>query len=146
MSRIINLLTELGGASVYEAASSVDEIEEAEKMLGLQFAVEYKKYVSFCGTFRTRNMRLTGMTECASRNVVYATALAKTTNVVPPNFYLIEQIDGNCFIWQNSAGTIFETRPGGQPLKIYDRLSEYIISRNSDLLNHRYPIVKKTQK
>lgn len=106
------------------------EIENAEKILSVIFAKDFRTYLLEIGIACFDGHELTGICTSPRLNVVDVTLNERTNNSsVPNDWYVIEQanIDG-IVIWQNSEGTIFQTGHTTNPKKIADSLLEYITS------------------
>ena len=107
---------------------SKDEIEQAEKQLGLVFAKEYRDYLGEMGVFSIMGHEFTGICKSKRLNVIDVTATEKRNNpLVPNHLYAVEQtnMDG-IVIWQDASGAVYQTSPGTEPIKICDSLQEYI--------------------
>ncbi len=112
----------------YEKGASKDIIENAEKVLGITFAKEYKEYLQLYGCVSCAGHELTGISEDSNLNVVNATLSNYRNNInVSDPFYVIEEthIDG-IVIWQISTGEVFKSEYKDKPIKIYNSLTEYI--------------------
>ena len=107
---------------------SEELIENAENILRLKFADEYKEYLLHFGIVAFDGHELTGISSINRLDVIKVTRneLQKNT-VVPTNMYVIEvaNIDG-IIVWQSSEGDIYETIMDSKPIRICDSLSEYI--------------------
>lgn len=105
------------------------EIENAEKILHLRFASDYRTYLLSYGIVAFGGHELTGICKSKRVNVVDVTEDERKSNpAIPSNWYVIEQanIDG-IVIWQNDAGEVFQTMPNRKPQKIANSFSEYIM-------------------
>ena len=107
---------------------SEEQIAQAERALSLRFAVDYRQYVRAFGAVSAAGHELTGI--CASRrlNVVEVTLSARAVQpAVPQDWYVLEEanIDG-IVIWQSSAGEVFQTQPGAEPVKLAASICEYL--------------------
>lgn len=113
---------------VSERAVSSEEIEKAQKDLGLAFADDYRSYVQECGTASYEGHELTGISKDINLDVVRVTAsnLRKNPKIKMP-LYVIEEthIDG-IVIWQGSDKNIYRTGMGTGPVKIAENLAEYV--------------------
>ena len=113
---------------VSEHAVTSEEIEKAEKDLGLVFADDYRAYVQECGTASYEGHELTGISKDINLDVVRVTAsnLRKNPKINMP-LYVIEEthIDG-IVIWQGPDKDIYRTGMGTGPVKIADNLAEYV--------------------
>ncbi len=106
---------------------SEEEIYNAEEILSLKFAKEYKDYLSEFAYAVFDGHELTGICKISRLNVVDVTLEERNYNNVPNDWYVIEQanIDG-IVIWQSKTGEIYQTAPNSEPIKLCDSLSEYI--------------------
>lgn len=107
---------------------SEEAIHIAEEKLKLNFAKDYREYLSEIGVVALCGHELTGLTNSPRVNVVDVTQLERKVNTaLPLNWYVIEQanIDG-IVLWQSEDGLIYQTEPGGSPQKVCTNLSEYI--------------------
>lgn len=106
---------------------SEEEIYNAEEILSLKFAKEYKDYLSEFAYAVFDEHELTGICKISRLNVVDVTLEERNYNNVPNDWYVIEQanIDG-IVIWQSETGEIYQTAPNSEPIKLCDSLSEYI--------------------
>lgn len=105
-----------------------EEIKYAEEMLGVQFAEDYRQYVSALGVASFGGHELTGVCRSKRLNVVGVTQEERSQyEDIPINWYVIEQanIDG-IVIWQAPSGEIYQTGSGTSGHKLCDSLSEYI--------------------
>lgn len=114
----------------FEKGASLNMIEEAEEKLGLKFADEYIEYLQQFGSVSCGGHELTGFSEEENLDVVKVTKknLESNHNVKVP-LYVIEEthIDG-IVIWQSESGSIFKTGYRGTPKKIFDSLTEYVMT------------------
>ncbi len=114
----------LHGNGVSEA-----DICDAEKKLGVQFAEDYRKYLSDYGIAAANGHELTGITRSSRVNVVYVTENERKVCDLQDihNMYVVEQagIDG-IIIWQSSDGKIWETVPYGKLKFVCDGLADLL--------------------
>lgn len=110
-----------------EKGVSVIQIEQAEKILGLKFAFDFRECLCEFGAVSFGGHELTGFSADPNLDVVMVTQKNWLKNNVGKNLYVIEEthIDG-IIIWQSSNGVIYETTPSLMPRKIANSLSEYI--------------------
>ena len=117
-------------SAIFGAGSSDEEIKLAESMLGLQFACDFRAYLSEFSLMAIDGKELTGLTKSERLNVVSVTKKNRIANkAVPADFYVVEEagIDG-IVIWQNSSGNVFMTAPGIKPKLLASSLGDYIFS------------------
>lgn len=106
----------------------LQDVQNAEKILGLKFSQEYREYVQEFGAASFRGHELTGICNIPYLNVVDVTMTDRELmQNIDPSWYVIEEahIDG-IVIWQDSVGYVYQTSPSGLPVKIADSLLEYI--------------------
>lgn len=114
----------------FRAASgaSPEQIEEAERALGLQFADEYKAYLAAFGFASANGHELTGISKSPRLNVVEVTRAERVLNpTAPKDLYVIEQanIDG-IVVWQCQVGEVFQTMPNMPIIRLCGSLAEYL--------------------
>ncbi len=126
MSDLCDLLESKAGFD-YSIPASEEAIEQAEAVLHLQFAKDYKEYLREYGSVTFDGHELTGIGPNKWQDVVESTKRALLANNVPPDCYVIERlgIDG-IIIWQDSSGLIYETSPQSKPVQKHDSLIDYI--------------------
>ena len=127
MADLINSLSSLPDFYSLTGASE-EQIAQAERALSLRFADDYRQYVRAFGAVSAAGHELTGV--CASRrlNVVEVTLSARAAQLaIPQDWYVLEEanIDG-IVIWQSSAGEVFQTQPGAEPVKLAASIREYL--------------------
>lgn len=110
-----------------EKGASVNQIEQAEKYLGIEFALDFKEYLRKFGAVSFDGHELTGFSADKNLDVVEVTKKNWHKYSVEKNIYVIEEahIDG-IVIWQAPSGEIYLTEPGFQIHKICNSLLEYI--------------------
>lgn len=105
------------------------EIFEAEKKLGLRFALDYRQYLKKYGFAIVNGHELTGLSNVSCMNVVEVTEIERSKNYLNEKMmgcYVIENLNiDDVMIWQSSSGEIYQVTPESI-YKIYDSLSEYI--------------------
>jgi hypothetical protein len=108
---------------------SKDIISDSEKQLGLSFAEDYRIYLEKYGVISARHIEITGIVDSKRLNVVDVTLAEREINQIPPNMYVIEDtgIEG-ILILQNEKGEVFELQNNDQLKKIYNNLSDYLLS------------------
>lgn len=111
---------------------SMEEIIEAEKELGVNFADDYIKYVKKYGAISAKGIELTGVTTHERLSVVSITKKERNMNPnIPINMYVIENIaiDGLIAL-QDETSKIYTVTPNKTPKLSYNSLSEYIEKSN----------------
>jgi len=105
-----------------------EEIDSAQRELGLRFADEYIEYLSAFGVASFDGHELTGICDSERLNVVAVTRRERgTVPSLSDDLYVIEQenID-DAVIWQDASGKIYQTLPDAQTVILCDSLSAYI--------------------
>lgn len=123
---VVDIIKSIPDAIVGSGASD-KEIDRAEKMLGLNFADDYKEYLHSFGAAMFDGHELSGISKAKQSDVVELTSSEKTYNEdIPKDMYVIENlnIDG-MVIWQDSKGTIYEMQ-NGKYKEINKSLADYI--------------------
>ena len=113
-----------------EKSATAEQIENAEKSLGLKFAEDFKEYVQQFGSVSCGGHELTGFSADAGLDVVRVTIDNRKRNPsVKKSFYVIEEthVDG-IVIWQSESGDIYKAEYKDKPQKIYGSLAEYVAS------------------
>lgn len=127
MKKIIDLINSLPEMLPLKPATEV-QITDAELQLRVRFADEYKEYLKAFGAIIADGIELTGIAKSEYRNVVFLTKKERELNSKVPNtMYVIENtcVDG-IIIWQDTAGIVYQTSPGIEPVKIASSMYEYI--------------------
>ena len=104
------------------------DIDAAEKTLGLNFAEEYRTYTKKFGAISANGLELTGVVSAPRLNVVNVTTSEKSLNDnIHDDMYVIENtgIEGVLML-QNNKGEIFSIAPNSKPEKKFDSLAEYL--------------------
>lgn len=115
-----------------EKGVSTLQIEHAEKLLELKFALDFKECLYEFGAVSVDGHDFTGFSADKYLDVVDVTLSEREKNPnIPKDWYVIEQanIDG-IVIWQNQKGEIFQTQPYRENIKIANSIVEYITSEN----------------
>lgn len=127
MNNIVQTIHSLSNLVSLKPASDA-QIAEAESLLNINFAKEYKEYLVAYGAIMADGIELTGIAKSEYRNVVAQTRSEWELNAeVPHTMYVIENthIDG-IVIWQDSEGFIYQSTPNTSAIKIANSLVEYI--------------------
>lgn len=110
--------------------ASLDDIEQAEELLGTKFSCDYREYLKKYGAVVFDGHELTGISKAKQLDVASVTQEQRKyyTAENAKNMYVVENlnIDG-VIIWQSSDGAIYETQ-GNKRNKIYDSFTEYVKS------------------
>lgn len=106
---------------------SEEEIELAEKILGVTFARDYRNYLEEIGLACFDGHELTGLTKTERLNVVTVTKEQRERfgkNV--STWYVVEETNiYGIVIWQDTNGLVYETAPNSKFKKVADSLAEY---------------------
>ena len=108
--------------------ASFEEIRNAEKLLGVVFAADYRAFLSTVGASIGCGHEIVGICAFSDMSVAPVTQEERNWNpTVPPNWYVIEQahID-SIVIWQDKTGAVYQTQPNVAPVKIASGLMEYM--------------------
>lgn len=131
MKDIIQTINNLENMRFIKPAS-IEQIIEAEKELGVNFADDYIKYVKKYGVISAKGIELTGVTSYKRLSVVFMTKKERNINPnIPANMYVIENIAINGLIaLQDETGKVYTVTPNKTPKLSYNSLSEYIEKSN----------------
>jgi len=124
---IIKIIENLTGLRSLPPLSEQD-IDNAEKTLGLRFANEYRIYTKKFGAISANGIELTGVVTATRLNVVNVTTSEKKLNPnIPNDMYVIENtgIDGTLML-QNVQGEVFSISPNSKPIKKFNNIAEYL--------------------
>lgn len=112
--------------------ASIEQIIEAEKELGVNFADDYIKYVKKYGVISAKGIELTGVTNYKRLSVVFITKKERNINPnIPANMYVIENTAIDSLITlQDETGKVYTITPNETPKLSYNSLSEYIEKSN----------------
>lgn len=111
----------------YIKGVSQDEIDQAEKKLGIKFSGDYVEYLLKYGVATFDGHELTGICSSTRLNVVDVTLLERQNNLQVSNeMYVVEDTcyDG-ILVWQDNSGAVYETIPGSGIKKVASGLAEY---------------------
>lgn len=125
---IIKVIDNLTGMRHLSAAEKIDIIT-AEADLELNFAEDYKKYVSTYGLITANGIEITGVCKSPRLNVVNATLQEREMNPdIPGDMYVIESTGfEGMIILQDADGFIYSVVPNRKPEKIFDSLADYLL-------------------
>ena len=126
MSSIIDILKSKN-YFVCERGATSEEIENAQRALGIAFAEDYRTYLQECGSASYEGHELTGISKDLNLDVVNVTNSNLQRNHGIQALYVVEEthIDG-IVIWQAQDQRIYQTRMGAEPVQIAENLAEYI--------------------
>ncbi len=131
MKDIIQTINNLENMRFIKPAS-IEQIIEAEKELGVNFADDYIKYVKKYGVISAKGIELTGVTNYKRLSVVFITKKERNINPnIPANMYVIENTAIDSLITlQDETGKVYTVTPNKTPKLSYNSLSEYIEKSN----------------
>jgi hypothetical protein len=106
---------------------SEENIKEAELILNIRFASDYRMIIKEYGAVTFSGHELTGICNSKRLNVVDVTKEERKYNKVPEDWYVIEQANiDDIVIWQDTNGVVYQTMPNKKPIKLCNSLLEYI--------------------
>ena len=106
-----------------------DKIRDAESILNLSFAEDFKAYLSEFGQISANGIELTGLSDRMFTSVVNLTQNERKLLSIPANHYVIEDIGVDGLIYtQDNAGAVYQLLPNRPITKIADNLELYIKS------------------
>lgn len=107
---------------------SNNQIVEAEELLGLTFADDYRSYLSTYGIVAFDGQELTGITKSERVNVVAVTLAARKDYAnLASDFYVVENTGyEGIIILQNAKGEIFGCGINAKLEKLCDSLADYV--------------------
>lgn len=111
-----------------EKGVSATQIEQAEKLLGLNFSSDFKVCLLEFGAVSVSGHEFTGFSADKNLDVVEVTQKNRRKNTIEQNLYVIEEahIDG-IVIWQDASGNVYETTPKSKAKKIAHSLADYLL-------------------
>ncbi len=126
MKDILNLIK---NKSKFYSIGNISEenIKEAELILNIRFASDYRMMIKEYGAVTFSGHELTGICNSKRLNVVDVTKEERKYNKVPEDWYVIEQANiDDIVIWQDTNGVVYQTMPNKKPIKLCNSLLEYI--------------------
>lgn len=130
MTDIIKLLETGRNDLLHGSGATKEQVEQAEKALGLTFAEDFRECLLEYGVFAINGHELTGITANPRVSVIKVTGTQKDHfPVIPDDWYVIEEanIDG-IVIWQAKDCRVYVTQPGTVPIQIARDLSDFLLS------------------
>ncbi len=92
MSKIVDMISGIEGMKAIGSCTA-EQLEEAQKRLGINFPEEYKDYLMSFGTVRFNGVELCGLNVDGYINVVEATEQEKSVNKdFPEKMFVIEDL------------------------------------------------------
>jgi hypothetical protein len=130
MDKLISRIEQLHGLRFSGGVSSED-ISNAETLLNLTFAEDYKLYLSKFGQVEAEGIELSGLSNKRLTSVVILTQSERKMLKIPPKHYVIENIGIDGLIYtQDATGAVFQLLPNRPITKVADNLLQYIESIN----------------
>lgn len=131
METLIKTIEQLPGLK-YTGGVSYDRINEAESLLHLTFAEDYKQYLSTFGQVEASGIELTGISDKKMTSVILLTQQERNNMSIPSSHYVIENIGIDGLIYtQDNTGAIYQLLPNSPIIKVADSLLNYIKSINN---------------
>ena len=130
MDNLIKYIQSLPGLQ-FTGGVTECEIREAESILILSFADDYKAYLTECGQLSANGIELTGLSNRKLTSVINLTQNERKLLSIPSNHYVIEDIGVDGLIYtQDNTGSIYQLLPNHPIIKVADNLMLYINSIN----------------
>ena len=104
------------------------QIENAQEVLGMTFAEDYKEYLGKYGVISAKGLELTGIAAVDRLNVVKVTQQERKMNkIMPTDMYVIENtaVDGIVAL-QNAEGKIYTITMDGKLEFFSTSLADYV--------------------
>ena len=106
------------------------EIESAEKLLGVEFAPDYKCYLKEIGLACFDGHELTGICKSSRLNVVDVSLSQRELFPNARSWYVVEETNiDEIVIWQAPSGELYQTASGSMCRRICSSLAEYITGK-----------------
>lgn len=130
MDKLISRIEQLQGLRFTGGVSSKD-ISDAETLLNLTFAEDYKLYLSRFGQIEAEGIELSGLSNKRLTSVVVLTQDERKMLSIPPKHYVIENVGIDGLIYsQDATGAVYQLLPNRPIVKVADSLLQYIESIN----------------
>ena len=131
--KIMNILEIVKNLKGLRSLGGVNETQilDAESLVGIKFADEFKEYAKEYGAISAYGLELCGVCNSKRLDAASVTLEERALNKNFPNdMYVVENlgIDG-ILIMQNERGEVFEIYPNAKPKKIYNSLADYLLNR-----------------
>lgn len=131
MDKLISRIEQLQGLRFTGGVSSED-ISDAETLLNLTFAEDYKLYLSKFGQVEAEGIELSGLSNKRLTSVVILTQNERKMLAIPSKHYVIENIGIDGLIYsQDVTGAVYQLLPNRPIVKVADNLLQYIESINN---------------
>ena len=125
-----NILDAIEGLEDVRFSKPADpkQIENAQEVLGVTFAEDYKEYLGKYGVISAKGLELTGIAAVDRLNVVKVTQQERKMNkIMPTDMYVIENtaVDGIVAL-QNAEGKIYTITMDGKLEFFSTSLADYV--------------------
>ena len=126
MEKIISTIKKLENLRYLEPATN-EQIDIAQKQLGLHFSEEFRQYIQGYGAISAKGVELTGITASPRLSVVEVTKSERELNKIPNDLYVIENIAiEGILLLQSSSGEIYELSQNAKIQKKYNSICDYL--------------------
>ena len=126
MEKIISTIEKLENLRDLEPATN-EQIDIAQKQLGLHFSEEFRQYIQQYGAISAKGVELTGITASPRLSVVEVTKSERELNKIPNDLYVIENIAiEGILLLQSSSGEIYELSQNAKIQKKYNSICDYL--------------------
>ena len=126
MEKIISTIEKLENLRYLEPATN-EQIDIAQKQLGLHFSEEFRQYIQRYGAISAKGVELTGITASPRLSVVEVTKSERELNKIPNDLYVIENIAiEGILLFQSSSGEIYELSQNAKIQKKYNSICDYL--------------------
>ncbi len=126
MEKIISTIEKLENLRYLEPATN-EQIDIAQKQLGLHFSEEFRQYIQQYGAISAKGVELTGITASPRLSVVEVTKSERELNKIPNDLYVIENIAiEGILLLQSSSGEIYELSQNAKIQKKYNSICDYL--------------------
>lgn len=130
MDKLISRIEQLQGLR-FTGGVSPEDISDAEALLNLTFAEDYKLYLSKFGQVEAEGIELSGLSNKRLTSVVILTQKERKMLSIPPKHYVIENVGIDGLIYsQDATGAVYQLLPNRPVVKVADSLLQYIESIN----------------
>lgn len=128
MKAFVELLFEMPDFEAGKGCTET-EIQNAEGLLHLHFAKEFKDYLKRYGIASAEGHEFTGIINSKRLNVVDVTKRHTELNTNRKGLYVVEDLAiDKIIIWQDAKGVVYQTVGKSDPAVVYKSLSEYLMS------------------
>ena len=126
MEKIISTIEKLENLRYLKPATN-EQIDIAQKQLGLHFSEEFRQYIQQYGAISAKGVELTGITASPRLSVVEVTKSERELNKIPNDLYVIENIAiEGILLLQSSSGEIYELSQNAKIQKKYNSICDYL--------------------